>query len=139
MQLREKLSEFETRNVRLACVVQGTAEEAAGFCGRHGLENVCIPDPEKESYRAMEFGKTSWKEMIFASDDLRRRRQDAKKAGVGVSLKGTFQKHSDVHQLPGAAFVAAGGRILWLHRGTHTGDLPPADALLKIVERHAPR
>ena len=48
--MREKQGEFEKRGVALACVVQGTAAEAAVFCGRHGVESLCIPDPNKESY-----------------------------------------------------------------------------------------
>ncbi|HUU13305.1 MAG TPA: hypothetical protein VM182_06300 [Terriglobia bacterium] len=75
-----------------------------------------------------------WKDILFATDDLRRRRQEAKTAGCSVSLIGTFQKHSDVLQLPGAALVARGGKILWLHRGAHTGDLPSVDKLLEVIE-----
>jgi len=116
-------------------VVQGTAEEAARFCGRHGIAQICIPDPDKESYHAMGLARTSWKNILFASDDLRRRRGEAQAAGCRKSLSGTLQKHSDVLQLPGAALVAKGGKILWLHRGTHPGDLPSADELLRVAEK----
>jgi hypothetical protein len=136
--LREKQSEFEKRGVALACVVQGTAEEAARFCGRYGVEALCIPDPEKESYRALGLGRASLRELIFPSDDLKRRRAEAKQAGCSNKLEGARQKHSDIFQLSGAALVAAGGTILWLHRGKHTGDLPSADGLLEIVGRFVP-
>lgn len=136
--MREKLEDFRAAGVQLACVVQGTAEEAARFCGRHGLHEVCIPDPEKESYRAMGFRRTSWKTLLFPGADLKRRRQEAGQAGCSMSISGSLQKHSDVLQLPGAALVAQGGRILWLHRGTHTGDLPLADELLGVVRCHLP-
>lgn len=132
--MREKKAQIEERGVRLACVVQGTAEEAGRFCGRHAMENHCIPDPTKQSYQAMGFGRTGWKEILFPSDDLRQRRREAKAAGCSVSLRGTFQKHSDVLQLPGAALIARGGKILWLHRGVHTGDLPSVGELLKVVD-----
>ncbi|MBI1941149.1 MAG: AhpC/TSA family protein, partial [Acidobacteria bacterium] len=112
--MREKKELIEKRGVRLACVVQGTPQEAARFCRRHGMETHCIPDPTKQSYRAKGFPRIGWKEILFPSDDLRRRRQEAKAAGCSVSLRGTFQKHSDVLQLPGAALIAPGGRILWL-------------------------
>ncbi len=131
--MRERLTQFEALGVRLACVVQGTAEEAARFCARHGLERICIPDPDKESYRLIGLGRTPWRNILFASEALRRRRAEAKAAGCQNSLRGTFQKHSDVRQLSGAALIAQGGEILWLHRGTHTGDLPSADELLKVV------
>jgi hypothetical protein len=136
--LREKRSEFERRGVALACVVQGTAEEAARFCGRHGVESLCIPDPERESYRALGLARASLREILFASPDLKRRRAEAKQAGCSNRLEGARQKHSDIFQLSGAALVAAGGTILWLHRSKHTGDLPSADGLLEIVGKFLP-
>lgn len=84
----------------------------------------------------MGFGRTSWKAMIFPSGDLKRRRAEAKQAGCSVSVQGSFQKHSDILQLPGAALMARGGRILWLHRGQHTGDLPSLAELIDVVKSH---
>ena len=136
--MREKRSEFEGRGVALACVVQGTAQEAARFCGRHGVESLCIPDPEKESYRALGLGRASLRELILPSDDLKRRRAEAKQAGCSNKLEGARQKHTDIFQLSGAALMAEGGTILWLHRSRHTGDLPSADGLLEIVGRFVP-
>ena len=133
--MREKLTRFEARGVHLACVVQGTAEEAARFCARHGIEEISIPDPAKRSYRSMGFPRCSWRDMIFASEELRKRRVEAREAGCRVSLSGALQKHSDVLQLPGAALFAEGGKILWLYRGAHTGDLPSADELVQVVEK----
>jgi hypothetical protein len=134
--LRERQSEFERRGVGVACVVQGTAEEAARFCGRHGVESLCIPDPEKESYRALGLGRTSLWKIVFATPEAKRRRAESKAAGCSNNLEGARQKHSDVFQLPGAALVAEGGTLLWLHRGQHTGDLPLVDELLKIVGKY---
>ncbi|MGH9532351.1 MAG: AhpC/TSA family protein [Terriglobales bacterium] len=136
--MREKLSEFEARGVRLACVVQGTAEEAARFCGRHGVEQICIPDPEKQSYRAMGFPRTTWGKLLFASPELKQRRRESGEAGCSNNLTGALQEHSDVFQLPGAALIARGGSILWLHRGQHPGDVPLADGLLEVVQQKLP-
>lgn len=136
--MREKQSEFERRAIALACVVQGTAEEAARFCGRYGVESLCIPDPEKESYKAMGLGRASLRELVFPSDDLKRRRAEAKQAGCSNKLEGARQKHSDIFQLSGAALVAEGGTILWLHRSKHTGDVPLPDELLEIVRKFVP-
>lgn len=117
----------------VACVVQGTAEQAAEFCGRHDVERLCVADPEKRSYRAMGLGQATWKELLLPSEDLKKRNAEARGAGRTASLRGTFQKHSDWMQLPGAALVAPGGRILWLHRGAHAGDLPSAIELLMLA------
>ena len=132
--MRETLPEFETKGIRVGCVVQGTAEEMSRFCGRHGVASICIPDPARESYRAMGFERTTWWRIAFPGAEGRRRRAEAKAAGFPISLKGTFQKHSDVLQLPGAAFVAQGGRIVWLHRGKSPADIPsPAELLERAV------
>jgi hypothetical protein len=136
--LRERLPEFERRGVRVAAVVQGTADEALRFCGRHGMERICVPDPGRASYRAMGLPRTSWGALLFALPALRRRRAEARAAGCASSLTGTLRKHSDVLQLPGAALVGRDGRLLWVHRGAHPGDLPSAAALLDTVDRLLP-
>ncbi len=133
MQLRGQLPSFEALGLKVACVVQGTAEEAARFCGRHGIRDICIGDPERVSYKAMGLGRTSWRQILLPSAELKERRRVAKAAGCSVSVEGTLQKHSDVLQLPGAALVAKGGRVLWIHRGTHTADLPPPSRLVEIT------
>jgi hypothetical protein len=136
--LRETLPQFSERGIRVGCVVQGTAAEMARFCGRHGVEAICIPDPERASYRAMGLERTNWRSILFPSPEGKRRRAAAKAAGCSISLEGAFQKHSDVLQLPGAALVARNGKILWLHRGSSPSDLPaPAELLSRIAAQAA--
>ncbi len=134
--MRETLPEFDERGIRVGCVVQGTAEEMARFCGRHGVAPVCIADPQRESYRAMGLERTNWWSILFPTLEGRCRRAAAKAAGFPISLKGTFQKHSDVLQLPGAALVAKGGRIEWVHRGNSPSDLPSPVQLLQVAQDH---
>jgi hypothetical protein len=131
--VREQRSGIDAAGLAVACVVQGTADDVRRFCGRHGIEALCVPDPDKASYRAMGLERTSWGALLRPSSDLKRRRGEARASGCGVSLSGTFRRHSDVLQLPGAALVARGGEILWLHRGTHPGDLPPIARLLEVA------
>jgi len=134
--LRETLPRFDEGGIRVGCVVQGTAEEMARFCGRHGVASVCIADPQRESYRAMGLERTDWWTILFPTPEGRRRRAAAKAAGFPISLKGTFQKHSDVLQLPGAALVARDGRIQWVHRGSTPSDLSAPSKLLQIARDH---
>jgi AhpC/TSA antioxidant enzyme len=131
--LREALPHFNERGIRVGCVVQGTAPEMARFCGRHRVEAVCIPDPLRESYRAMGLERTDWWSILLPTAEGRRRRAAAKAAGFPISLKGTFQKHSDVLQLPGAALAARSGRIVWLHRGESPSDIPSPSQLLSLA------
>jgi hypothetical protein len=134
--LREKLPEFEWLSVRLGCIVQGTTAEAAEVCGQYGMAEKCIPDPEKESYAKMGLDRTTLRAMVFASDGLKARRKANRDAGFSVSLKKSFMPHCDIFLLPGAALIGRGGKILWLHRGTNPGDLPPADELLDRVRQN---
>ncbi len=131
--MREQLPEFETRGVALACVVQGTPEDTARFCGRHGLAQKCVPDPERESYRAMGLPNCKVRDIVFASPEMRRRRKEAFSAGHFPNIQGALLERSGWLQLPGAALVAHGGKILWLHRAKHVGDLPSAEELRNLV------
>jgi hypothetical protein len=86
----------------------------------------------------MALERIKWWRILLAPAALRRRRKQARAAGCSVSLSGTLQKHSDVLQLPGAAIVAQGGEIIWIHRGVHPGDLPSARELLAVIDRTNP-
>ncbi len=121
--------------VRVACVVQGDAQQAERYCARHGLAGHCVGDPEKKSYQAMGFPRARLWNMIFASPELKARRKEALAAGCSNNHAGTREPHSDVLQLPGAVLVVPSGKILWIHHGKHTGDLPLAKELLGVVRR----
>ena len=138
-QLRENLPEFEKLGVQLGCVVQGDAREAATVCGEYGMAEKCIPDPEKQSYAKMGLSRTTLGAMIFASPELKQNRKQNRAAGYKVSLKKSFMPHCDILLLPGAALVARGGKILWVHRGANPGDLPSADELLQLTREQVPR
>jgi hypothetical protein len=135
-QLREKLPEFEKSKVRLACIVQGTAKDADELCGPYGLIANCVPDPKRESYAKLGLVRTKWKELLFPSQELRQRRKENRDAGFAISFKHSMKSSCDILLLPGAALVSDGGKILWLHRGAHPGDLPSADELLEMVRQH---
>ena len=110
--------------------------EAAEVCGQYGMAEKCIPDPEKESYAKLGLDRTTLGAMVFASDELKARRKENRAAGFSVSIKKSFMPHCNIFLLPGGALVARGGKILWLHRGAHPGDLPQADELLDRVRRN---
>ncbi len=120
--------------MRLAAVVQALPEDLAEVCG-HSPYLSCIADPEKETHRALGLRRMSWWKLFF-SRELRRRRSQAAAAGNRQNWRRTFARESDTLLLPAAALVGPGGRILWLQRGEHTGDLPSADVLLAIVQEH---
>ena len=132
-QLRETQPRLSERGVHLACIVQARPQDLRALCGS---ELHCIADPSCASHEAAGLARMSpWK--LFTSLDLFRRRSDAARNGFKQSWRRTFARESDTLRLPGAALVARGGRILWLYRGEHPGDLPAADNLLAVASEFA--
>jgi len=132
--LRGQAERFRKAGVRLAAIVQAKPEDLAEVCG-HTPHLACISDPEKETHRAFGLARSSlWK--LLASKELYRRRSQAAAAGHRQNWKRTFARESDALLLPAAVLVGPGGRILWVHRGNHPGDLPPADVLLAFAQEH---
>lgn len=134
--MREKQPEFEKLKVHLACIVQGTAADAAELCGPYGLTAHCIPDPGKESYAKFGLDRAKWRDLLFPSEELRQRRKENRDAGFSINFKRSLKGTCDILLLPGAALVARGGKILWLHRGANPADLPSANELLEKVRQH---
>ena len=131
--MRETQPKLAERGVGLACIVQARPGELRSLCG---AELHCIADPAHESYGAMGLRRMSfWR--LFTSLDLHRRRSQASAQGFKQSWRRSFAKESDTMLLPGAALVARGGRVLWLYRGEHAGDLPAADNLLAVASEFA--
>jgi AhpC/TSA antioxidant enzyme len=135
-QLRDKKAEFAKLGVKVACVVQGNAKDADELCGPFGLSENCVPDPEKQSYRKLGLDRAKWMELLRPSEELRARRKENRKAGFSVNLKRSMKSTCDILLLPGAALVARGGKILWMHRAAHVGDMPSADALLETTGQY---
>jgi len=130
--LQKRLGE---NGIELVCVVQGTKEEAAIFWPFPGIGY--IPDPEKRSYKMIGLERTSLLKILFPDGTLKRRRAEVSEKGCSMNRKGTTAKSSDVLQLPGLALVDRDKKILWIHRGKHTGDLDlsegTADRVVALV------
>jgi hypothetical protein len=135
-QLRDKKAEFAKLGVNLACVVQGSADDADELCGPYGMADVCVPDPRKESYRKFGLDRTTWMALLRPSKELMSRRKETQAAGFQISVKRSMKGTCDILLLPGAALVARGGKILWVHRGANPADMPNADVLLQTAQKY---
>lgn len=131
--MRETEPRLTERGVALACIAQARPGELRSLCG---AELHCIADPRHQSFEAMGLGRIGFWRLLL-SRGFHRRRSEAAAQGFKQSWRRTFAKESDTLLLPGAALVARGGRILWLYRGDHPGDLPPADSLLAVASEFA--
>ncbi len=131
--MRETQPKLAERGVSLTCIVQARPADLREVCG---AELPCVADPKHASYDAMGLGRTSpWR--LLTSLDFHRRRAQTARLGFKQSWRRTFARESDTLRLPGAALVARGGRILWLYRGEHPGDLPAAGSLLAVASEFA--
>jgi hypothetical protein len=117
------------RRTAVRFVTIGSQAKAEQFCAQQDAAALCIGDDDKRTYRAMGLERfNALKGLTNAA--LRKRRSENHAAGFSQNWGAT--KLNDAAQLPGAAIVDASGRIRWLHRGTHPGDLPPmADMLAR--------
>lgn len=132
--MRGNAERFRKAGVRIAGIVQARPQDLAQVCG-HTPNLVCVADPERQTHRALGLVRMSlWK--LLTSRDLFRRRSQAAAAGHRQNWKRTLARESDGLLLPAAVLVGPGGRILWVHRGEHAGDLPSADVLLAFVQEH---
>ena len=131
MQLRELESEFQDLGVEVRFVVIGDRAKADEFCGKNGMAERCIPDPDKSSYRAMGLEKYPWLGFVFAEPALKARRSENRAAGFAQDWKNT--KAADAQQLPGAAFIDRDGIVRWYHKAAHPGDLPTMSDMLEAI------
>ena len=133
--MREIDAEFEKVGVAVRFVVMAPPQEAARFCARFGEASRCLPDPEKRTYDAMGLGRYNLLR-LFTDPQLRERREANRAGGFRQDWGATSLRNAG--RLPGAALVGASGKILWLYRGRHPGDLPPMAQMLAAVSECLP-
>jgi len=135
--LRADAQRLRDAGARLGLVVQAPPEELTDTCGSaDGL--VCVPDPERETHEVMGLTHASGLSLLL-NGDLRRRRKQAAQAGFTQNWGKTFARGSDWMLVPGAALVSSKGRVRWVHRGAHVGDVPSTEELLAVLQEYGTR
>jgi hypothetical protein len=129
--LRELDAQTPGRRIAVRFVTIGSQAKAEEFCAQQAAAPLCIGDEDKRTYRAMGLENFNLLK-LFTDAALKKRRAENQAAGFSQNWSAT--KLADSAQLPGAAIVDAAGRIRWLHRGTHPGDLPPMAEMLGRAE-----
>jgi hypothetical protein len=126
--LRESDYNAATSGFAVRFVTIGSQEKAEEFCGRQESAALCVGDETKASYGAM--GLENYNLLkLFTDPALKARRKENAAAGFSQDWRAT--KMSDGAQLPGAAIVDANGKLAWIYRGAHPGDLPPMSEMLE--------
>ena len=134
--MRELESQQGDLGMEVRFVVIGDRAKADEFCGKNGMASLCVPDPDKASYKAMGFSKYPWLGFVFPEPALKARRKENRAAGFAQDWPNT--KMADAQQLPGAAFIDKDGIVRWYYAASHPGDLPTMSAMLAAV-RALPR
>lgn len=124
-------AELDREDVHLIGVVQGDEEEIKTFWPFEDID--VVGDPQKVTYKAIGLERTSLFKILFPNQRLKQRRTQATERGCSMNKAGTKSKSSDILQLPGVSLVDFEKRIVWLHRGKHTGDLDLGPELVTMV------
>ncbi len=128
--MQRELPRAAALGAQVVAIGQGTAAEAARVCAQVGVDFPCLGDPEKATYGAYGLRRGGWREIvvdpILAGNEAMRR-------GFRVSIAGSLMRHADWFQLPGVAIVDRTGRLRWLHRARHSGDIPSATRVLDVL------
>jgi hypothetical protein len=122
---------IEARGAQLVAVAQGTTAEAERYCAALGVTYRCLGDPRRDSYRAFGLPRGGFKEILL--DPMRAGNQAVRK-GFKIGIRDSLRRHSDWFQLPGVAVVDRAGRLQYLYRSRHAGDLPPIDAVFAVLD-----
>ncbi|HUY10732.1 MAG TPA: AhpC/TSA family protein [Candidatus Dormibacteraeota bacterium] len=119
-------SDSTLTNDRVYIVVAADAATTSELCDSYGVNAHCIADPERNTHRAARLRRASL--LTFFSGDFIKRAIANRKAGFRQNWGKA--RVDDLGRVPGAMRIAADGRVAWIHRGTHAGDLPPIAELL---------
>ena len=114
------------RDGHVYIVVAADAVTTAALCDGYGVADACIADPERRTHRAARLRPASI--LTFFSRDLIRRALENRRAGFRQNW--AKARWDDLGRVPGAMCIDAAGRVAWIYRGEHAGDLPPVEELL---------
>ena len=119
-------SEKTPRAEHVYIVVAADAARTEELCTNYGVAGACIADPERLTHRAARLRPASI--LTFFSRDLIRRALENRRAGFRQNW--AKARVDDVGRVPGAMRIDANGKVAWIYRGRHAGDLPPIEELL---------
>lgn len=125
--MRDRYEDFEGAGATVAAIGMGTTEMAADFATESNIPFPLLVDSSRQSYRALEIDKGSWSDVI--GPRVWRHGLAAIREGHKLS---TMPKQ-DPRQLGGAAVIAPGGEVRYLHRATTSSDLAPVEELLHAL------
>lgn len=127
-QLRDNKPRFEQLGARVVCIGMDDSQTAARFRSKHDLPFTLLADSRRESYKALDIERGSVRDLIGP-----RVWKGALRSFRSGNLQGKIK--GNPYQLGGAAVVATGGEIVYLHRSKNAADNAPIEELIDALGR----
>jgi len=131
VQVQKELDDFESRDLRVVAIGQGTGEEAAGFMQKWGVTFPCFGDPRAVAYDAFGMLRGNWWTIMLRSMLT----EPVKSLGLiaQADMTGARLAAADVLRLGGVAIVEKGGGLRFVHRALEPADIPSNQEVFEAV------
>jgi peroxiredoxin len=129
-QLATQLPAFQSRNLALAIVTQGTPAETKEFCAERAPGVLCLADPQRNLYEAYGLERANIWQSFLSLNVWRSNRRLKQERGWNTDLPPQGQ---DALQMAGLFIIAPDGRIRLPYYYDDIADHPPVDLLLHGV------
>jgi peroxiredoxin len=122
--------EIKGKNLSLAIITQGTAEEAKAFCEQRAPGVLCLADPQRKAYEAYGLERANVWQSFLSINVWRSNRRLKREHGWNTELPPRGQ---DAMQMAGTFVIAPDGRVRLPYYYDDIADHPSVDLLLHGV------
>jgi len=129
-QLATQLPAFQSRNLALAIVTQGTPAETKEFCAERAPGVLCLADPDRNAYEAYGLERANIWQSFLSLNVWRSNRRLKRERDWNTDLPPQGQ---DALQMAGLFIIATDGKIRLPYYYDDIADHPPVDLLLHGV------
>jgi peroxiredoxin len=122
--------EIKGKNLSLAIITQGTAEEAKAFCEQRAPGVLCLADPGRKAYAAYGLERANVWQSFLSINVWRSNSRLKREHGWNTELP---PKGQDAMQMAGTFVIAPDGRVRLPYYYDDIADHPSVDLLLHGV------
>jgi peroxiredoxin len=122
--------EIKGKNLSLAIITQGTAEEARAFCEQRAPGVLCLADPGRKAYEAYGLERANIWQSFLSVNVWRSNSRLKREHGWNTELP---PKGQDAMQMAGTFVIAPDGRVRLPYYYDDIADHPSVDLLLHGV------
>jgi peroxiredoxin len=130
--VQRDLAEFEARDAQVVAIGQGSAEQAAHYCGKASVDFPCLGDPERSGYRAAGMERGTW--WSVAIRDLIMNPIESLTQVAQADFKAAALRESDPLQLGGITIIDTKGTLRYRHLAKRPDDLPENEEIWQALD-----